>query len=83
MVWMEPAAAAASVSPVFNDLDLLVVGYEGTSETTFYPNNLAAKDPDNTVDVVSIPGADSFDSFQVFKRSYKIYDGFRAYLTSS
>ena len=83
MVWMEPAAAVASVSPVFNDLDLLVMGYKGTSETTFYPNNLAAKDSDNTVEVVSIPGADSFDSFQVFKRPYKRCDRLRAYLTSS
>ena len=55
MVWIEPPAAVASVSPVFNDLDLLVVGYKETSdETTFYPNNFAANDPDNTVEVVSI-----------------------------
>jgi len=65
MVWIEPAALTGSVSPVFNDLDLLVVGHKGSSEISFYPNNLAAKDPNNTVEVVSIPGADSFDWFQV------------------
>ncbi|CAM9340391.1 unnamed protein product, partial [Hapterophycus canaliculatus] len=65
MVWMEPAAYASSVAPVFNDLDLLVVAYDGTSESTFYPNKLTAKDPDNTVEMVVIPSVDSYEWFNV------------------
>lgn len=65
MVFMEPAAFSSSVSPVYNDLDLLVVAFDGTSETTFYPNNLAAKDPDNTVEMVVIPDVDSYEWFNV------------------
>lgn len=65
MVWMEPAGLSGSVAPVFNDLDLKVVAYDGTSESTFYPNNLAAKDPDNTVEMVVIPDVDSYEWFNV------------------
>lgn len=65
MVWMEPAALASSVSPVFNDLDLLVVAYDGTSETTFYPNSLTTKDEVNTVEMISISAVDSYDWFNV------------------
>lgn len=68
MVWMEPAGYSASVAPVFNDLDLLVVAFDGTSERTFYPNNLAAKDPDNTVEMVVIPDVDSYEWFNVRTR---------------
>lgn len=72
MVWMEPAAYASSVAPVFNDLDLLVVAYDGTSETTFYPNKLTAKDPDNTVEMVVIPSVDSYESFNVRRRELSL-----------
>lgn len=65
MVWMEPAAATSSVNPVFNDLDLQVVAFDGTTETVFYPNNLAAKDPDNTVEMVRIPDVDLYEYFNV------------------
>lgn len=65
MVWMEPAAFTSSVAPVYNDLDLLVVAFDGASERTFYPNNLAARDPDNTVEVVVIPNVDSYEWFNV------------------
>lgn len=62
---MEPAAYSGSVAPVFNDLDLLVVGYDGASTTNFYPNNLASKDYDNTVEMVAISGVDSYEWFNV------------------
>lgn len=65
MVWMEPYASAGSVTPVFNDLDLEVVAYDGSSEGTFYPNNLASKDYDNTVEVVVISNVDSYEWFNV------------------
>lgn len=53
------------MAPVFNDLDLLVVAFDGVSERTFYPNNLAARDPDNTVEMIAIPDVDSFEWFNV------------------
>lgn len=62
---MEPAAASGSVAPVYNDLDLLVVAHDGSSETTFFPNNLAVKDPNNTVEMVTISGVDSYEWFNV------------------
>lgn len=65
MVWMEPPALHSSASPVFNDLDLLVVAYDGTSEINFYPNNLATKDSKNMVEVVTISGVDSYEWFNV------------------
>lgn len=74
MVWMEPAALTSSVAPVFNDLDLLVVAFDGTSERTFYPNNLAARDPDNTVEMVVIPDVDSYEWFNVSTRERNIYN---------
>ena len=65
MVWMEPAGSTSSVAPVFNDLDLQVVAYDGSTETVFYPNNLAAKDPDNTVEMIRIPDVDLYEWFNV------------------
>lgn len=65
MVFMEQAAYSSSVAPVYNDLDLLVVGYDGTSETAFYPNNLATKDSANTIEVVTISGVDAYEWFNV------------------
>ena len=65
MVWMEPPGYTSSVAPVFNDLDLQVVAYDGTTETVFFPNNLAAKDPDNTVEMVRIPDVDLYEWFNV------------------
>lgn len=73
MVFMEQAAYSSSVAPVYNDLDLLVVGYDGTSETSFYPNNLATKDSANTVEMVTISAVDSYEWFNVrARRCHKI-----------
>lgn len=68
MVFMEQAAYSSSVAPVYNDLDLLVVGYDGTSETSFYPNNLATKDSANTVEMVTVSAVDSYEWFNVRAR---------------
>lgn len=65
MVWMEPAAFTSSVAPVFNDLDLKVVGYDGASEITFYPNNLGTKDDTNTVESVTVSDVDAYEWFNV------------------
>ncbi|CAM9140425.1 unnamed protein product [Choristocarpus tenellus] len=65
MVWMEVAAYSASVSPVFNDLDLEVIAFDGSTYTSFYPNGLSGKDYDNTVEKVVIPAADSYVSLNV------------------
>lgn len=63
---MEPAATSGSVAPVFNDLDLEVVAYDGSNnETVFYPNNLATKDYDNTVEMIAISDVGSYLWFNV------------------
>lgn len=80
---MEPAAYSGSVAPVYNDLDLLVVGNDGSTDTTFYPNNLATKDSDNTVEVVTISDVDSYESFEVSTNAVGRYGRISSKITDS
>src|SRR5690349_11976604 len=50
MVFIEPAAATGAVQPVYNDVDLLVTAWDGTTATDFYPNGLTGPDDINTVE---------------------------------
>lgn len=56
---------SGSAAPVFNDLDLQVVAYDGSTNEIFYPNNLATKDYDNTVEMITISDVDSYLWFNV------------------
>lgn len=62
---MEPAASSGSVYPVYNDLDLKVEAYDGSSSSILYPNNLAERDPHNTVEVVTISDVDQYEWLNV------------------